>query len=223
MATAGVGGSAQLAVDFTGELVTAGRRALLGVLRALCPRVDAAESSILRPQGDSDLVFFVSTNPTLMAANVPKVPIGGSFAGIVFRTGQMVAVADAEQRPGHFVGIDTVVGRATREYAALPIADGTALFGVLTLVNRATVAEHGTRPFSVDELRMAQQAASELVGPMAILDGLDRGSAPAHRDGLLGAFGDDFVSDLLALNETGRRVVRAVVAVLIRDQHSERP
>ncbi len=223
MATAGVGESAQPGADFTGELVAAGRRALLGVLGALCARIDAAESSILRPQGDSDLVFVASTNPTLMAANVPKVPIGGSFAGIVFRTGQMVAVADAERQPGHFVGIDTVVGRATREYAALPIADGTALFGVLTLVNRARAAEQGTRPFSVDELRMAQQAASDLVGPMAILDGLDRGSARAPRDGLLGAFGDDFVSDLLALNETGRRVVQAVVAVLIRDQHSERP
>jgi GAF domain-containing protein len=207
---------------FTGELIGAGRRALLGVLEALCARVDAAESSILRPQGDVDLVFFASTNPTLMAADVPKVPIGESFAGIVCRTGQMIAVADAERQPGHFAGIDTVVGRATREYAALPIADGAALLGVLTVVNRATPAEQGVRPFGIDELKVAQDAASELVGPMAVLDRLDRSTAGAHHDRLSGAFDNAFVSDLLALNETGRRIIRSVVAALVHDQRPDR-
>jgi GAF domain-containing protein len=220
---AGPGGSSQPAVDFTGELMAAGRRALLRMLNALCARIDAAESSILRPQGDADLVFFASTNPTLVAAGVPKVPIGGSFAGIVCRTGQMVAVADAERQPGQFGGIDTVVGRATREYAALPIAAGTALLGVLTVVNRPAAAEQGTRPFSVDELRMAQQAADALVGPVAILDSLDHGPALSDRDGLRGAFGDEFVADLMALNEPGRRAVQSGVAALLHHQQTERP
>lgn len=215
---AGSVGSPEPTALFTGELMAAGKRALLGMLEALRARVDAAESSILRPQGDADLVFFASTNPTLMAANVPKIPIGGSFAGIVCRTGQMIAVADAERQPGHFAGIDTVVGRATREYAALPIADGSALLGVLTVVNRASAAEQGTRPFSIDELKVAQEAASELVGPMAVLDRLDSGAAGAHRDSVSGAYDDAFVSDLLTLNAIGRRIVRAVAAALVHDQ-----
>jgi GAF domain len=219
---AGYVGSSEPTASFIGELMAAGRRALLEVLEALCARIDAAESSILRPQGDADLVFFASTNPTLMAANVPKVPIGGSFAGIVCRTGQMIAVADAERQPGHFAGIDTVVGRATREYAALPIVNDSALLGVLTVVNRRTSAEQGTRPFGIDELKVAQDAAFELVGPMGVLDRLDRGAAGAHRDSVVKAFDDAFVSDLLALNQTGRRVVRSVVAALVHDQHIDR-
>src|ERR1700751_5560801 len=127
-------GSSKPAAFFTAELMAAGKRALLSTLAALCARIDAAESSILRPQGNADLVFFASTNSALITENVPKIPIGGSFAGIVCQTGQMIAVADAERQPGHFAGIDAGVGRATREYAALPIADGSALLGVRTRV-----------------------------------------------------------------------------------------
>ena len=217
MATADIQSPAQPAADFNSAVRAAGRQALLTRLGALCARINAAESSILRPQGSSELVFFISTNPMLMVADVPKVPIGESFAGIVYRTGQMVAVADAERQPGHFAGIDTVVGRATKEYAALPIADGSALLGVLTIVNRAS-AEQGTRPFSIDELRIAQEVASELVGPVAVLDTLDRSPAATNRDRIVEAFDDDFVSDLLALDARGRRTVRAVVAALVHDQ-----
>jgi GAF domain len=215
-------GSSKPAAFFTAELMAAGKRALLSTLAALCARIDAAESSILRPQGNADLVFFASTNSALITENVPKIPIGGSFAGIVCQTGQMIAVADAERQPGHFAGIDAVVGRATREYAALPIADGSALLGVLTVVNRATAAGEGTRPFSIDELRVAQEAASELVGPMTVLERLDQGSAGAHRDNVSSAYDEAFVSDLLALNETGRRIIRSVIAALIHDQQIDR-
>ena len=200
--------------SFNEVLVAAGRQALLQQLTTLCARIGAAESSILRPEGDADLGFYVSTNQQLIGPSVPKVPIGGSFAGIVFRTGQMVAVADAERHPGHFEGIDAAVGRATREYAALPIADEAALLGVLTIVNRAAAGDEGARPFSVDELRMAQQAASELAAPLAILDNLDRSLSQSGRDSVREAFGDDFIRDLLALDETGRRVVQCLVTAL---------
>lgn len=208
--------------SFTDVLAAAGRQALLRILSELCAGINAAESSILRPDTDAELTFFVSTNPELIGPSMPKVPIGGSFAGIVFRTGQMLAVADAERQQGHFEGIDTAVGRATREYAALPIANDSGLLGVLTLVNRTTASEQGTRPFTIDELRTAQQAASELAGPLAILDNLDVNLSPSRRDSVHEAFGEDFVRDLLALDETGRRVVRCLVGALPHDLGTDR-
>ncbi len=207
--------------SFTDVLVAAGRQALLRSLSELCSAIGAAESSILRPMSDEELSFFVSTNPELIGPAVPKVPIGGSFAGIVFCTGQMVAVADAGRQAGHFEGIDTAVGRATREYAALPIANEMGLIGVLTVVNRVTAGEEGTRPFTVDELRTAQQTASALAGPLAILDNLGGSLSPARRDNVREAFGDDFIRDLLALDETGRRVVRCIVGALPADLRAE--
>jgi GAF domain-containing protein len=208
MATSGIG-------TFDEVLLDAGRQALLRTLAALCADVGAAESSILRPAGEADLGFFVSTNPALMASTVPTIPIGGSFAGIVFRTGQMLAVADAESQPGHFGGIDTVVGRATREYAALPIPDGARLLGVLTVVNRA-MSGQGPRPFTVDELDSACRMAIALAGPIATLDNI---LSPSREDDVRGA---GFVSDLLSLDETGRRVVRSVVAALIPELGADR-
>jgi GAF domain-containing protein len=200
--------------DFHEALATAGKRALLRCLVELCTAIGAAESSVLRPMSEAELGFFVSTNQGLTGPSVPKVPIGASFAGIVFRTGQMLAMADAVRQPGHFGGVDAVVGRATREYAALPIALGTAMLGVLTVVNRAAAGAQQVRPFTVEELKQAQRTAIALAGPLAILDQLDGSPLQSHRDSPREAFGEDFVGDLLALNETGRRVVRGLVAAL---------
>jgi hypothetical protein len=200
--------------DFNEALATAGKGALLRSLAELCTAIDAAESSVLRPVGEAELSFFISTNPGLTGPAVPKVPIGASFAGIVFRTGQMLAMADAVRQPGHFGGIDTAVGRATREYAALPIAQGTAMLGVLTMVNRAGGGAQSVQPFTVQELKQAQHTAFALAGPLAILDQLNGIGLQSQRDDLREAFGEGFVGDLLALNYTGRRVVRGLVAAL---------
>jgi signal transduction protein with GAF and PtsI domain len=205
---------------FVSALIEAGRSFLISNLRDLCAKVDAAESSIMRQCDENSLSFFAATNAALLRPDIPQIPIAKSFSGLVFRTGQLIAMADASSQPGHFEDVDAVVGEKTYEFAAIPIASARMRFGVLTLVNRPEQRPREARPFSVDELRVAQQFAVELVRPVAILNSLDHGGPLDTGDDLHKILGDEFVSELLSLDRTGRRVIKAVVAALFPDQES---
>src|ERR1700735_347535 len=96
---------------------------LARTLSDLCAAVGAAESSLLLPANESHLVFFASSNPTLMRSDVPLVPINGRFSATAFRTGQTIAVADAASQTQHYKAIDERVASQTREFAAVPCAE----------------------------------------------------------------------------------------------------
>lgn len=123
--------------SLSSSLVEAARKALSEELKALCVEIGAAELSLLFPVG-AELSFFASNNPRLMQEDAPRVPINASFTGVAFRTGQLVAVANASGQKQHYGAVDIATKERTREFAAIPVFDGEVL-GVLTLVNRASV------------------------------------------------------------------------------------
>ena len=59
---------------FNERLIDVGKQELIASLEELCNEVGAAESSLLLPRSDSELFFFVSTNPVLMQPSAPLVP-----------------------------------------------------------------------------------------------------------------------------------------------------
>jgi hypothetical protein len=201
--------------SLTERLMTATRQELARTLSALCAEVGAAESSILLPANDTDLLFFASSNPALMRPDVPLVPINASFSGIAFRTGQTIAVADAASQTQHYKAIDERVASRTREFAAIPCAERSVL-GVLTLVNRAARDADAPAPFSMAELRRAETFATEMAHAIGLIPGLV-GTGARDTDHM-GALDADFVDDLASLTQAERRVVQALVSALIENR-----
>jgi hypothetical protein len=201
--------------SLTERLVTATRRELALTLAALCGEVGAAESSILLPANDTELLFFASTNPALVGPDVPFVPIHASFSGIAFRTGQTIAVADAAGQAQHYKAIDERVSSRTREFAAIPCADRSVL-GVLTLVNRATRDADAPAPFNITELRRAEAVATDLAHVIGAFPGL-LGTATRDAGGMQ-VLDRDFMTDLTSLTQAERRIVRALVDALIENR-----
>jgi hypothetical protein len=148
--------------------------------------------------------------------NVPPVPIAMSFAGVVFRTGQLIATANASSQSGHFGDVDKVVGVTTREFAAIPIGSGRTPLGVLNLVNRAG-SPSTAQPFQVDELRRAQRVAVDLAEPLAIFSSIEtRGGDLELSDEPI----DELLSEIRGLDSEGRRLIREMTRALSRQQGS---
>jgi len=202
--------------SLTQRLVQAAQQEMARTLADLCSEIGAAESSIMLPEGDKDLVFFASTNPSLLQPGAPKTPINASYSGIAYRTGQTMAVADAADQARHFKAVDELVKYRTHEFAAIPLTD-RAILGVLTLVNRADGAG-GTRPFSLPELRRAEAVAAEVANALARFPGVRAGER--REDDPIHAFDAEFVSDLERLREPERRVARSLVRALLQNRAS---
>lgn len=198
--------------SLTERLVAATRQEISRALAALCAEVGAAESSILLPADDTDLVFFASTNPALMQPDTPRVPISASFSGIAYRTGQTIAVADAASQSQHFKAVDERVATRTREFAAIPCADRSVL-GVLTLMNRAAPA---TGPFTMPEIRRAEAVAREAAQAIAALPGL--AGIALSGSGRAQALDPDLLADLAQLNDGEQRVVHALIGALMQNR-----
>ncbi len=201
-----------MAEALTTRLLALARQELSRTLVALCGEVGAAESSILLPRDDAELVFFASTNPVLMEPEAPPVPIIASFSGLAFRTGQTIAFADAANQPPHFKAVDDLVGSQTREFAAIPFA-GESVLGVITLVNRTADAGAARQPFSLPELRRAEALAQELARPVALLAALAGLGAPQ------GVGVDaELLAELGQLDDGERRVVHALAGALLQNR-----
>ena len=195
--------------DVVATRILAVARSELGrALAELCAAVGAAESSILLPRGDAELVFFASSNAALMAPGAPVVPINASFTGLAFRTGQTIAFADAASQEAHNKAVDQHVGLQTREFAAIPIHAQTVV-GVVTLVNRA--AGGAQRPFDMSELRQAADMAQSMAHSIATLARL---GTEANDDALDPAL----LADLAGLTEPERAMVHTLAGSLLQNR-----
>ncbi len=202
---------ARVMADTVSARILAVARAELGrSLAELCNAVGAAESSILLPRGEDELVFFASSNAALMGPGAPTVPVGASFTGLAFHTGQTIAFADAASQQAHNKAVDEHVGLQTHEFAAIPIHDQSVV-GVVTLVNRP--AGTASRPFDVSELARAAELAQEMAHAIALLARLGDGAATGA-DTLDPAL----LADLTALTEPEREMVHNLVSSLLQNR-----
>ena len=202
---------ARVTADPVAARILAAARTELGRgLAELCAAVGAAESSILLPKGEDELVFFASSNAALMAPGAPVVPISASFTGLAFHTGQTIAFADAASQEAHNKAVDEHVGLRTHEFAAIPI-HGQSVVGVVTLVNRP--AGTAQRPFDMVELRRAADIAQGMAHSIALLAQLGDGPAAAAE-----ALDPALLADLAALSEPEREMVHSLASSLLQNR-----
>lgn len=137
----------------SGTLLAEATAMLRELVADACRSLGAAEGSILVPvEGTNDLRFFISLNPVLGNGEV-TVPIDGSISGYVFTTRQ--AVAKIKPESAGVAKVDEVAKSKTSFLLAVPVMDDERVYGVATFVNRS--AEWAGMPFSVEDLRLAQQ------------------------------------------------------------------
>lgn len=142
-------------VSEIGTVEQASRQVLDRLLKASLTALSAQDSSILMPDTSETLTFFHSTNPKILALDLPSVPINESIAGFVYLTAQTMTFDQVAKAPKFYDEIDKHLGYATKEYLATPIVDGEAVLGVLTFVNRT--GDQGS--FSQDETKLADECA----------------------------------------------------------------
>ena len=127
LAFEGFGGMSDQATAVLHDIMDAGR-AIVG----------SSESGILVPgETPDELKFLVSANSKPEISEIVKritVPADESLVGCVFKTGQLMAVANPESFYGE---VDEQTGLQTNVYLAIPILDpGGEVLGVATFLNR---------------------------------------------------------------------------------------
>ncbi|MGI9515745.1 MAG: GAF domain-containing protein [Pirellulaceae bacterium] len=121
--------------------------------------VGCAEAGLLIPdEAPNRLKFLVSVNTSPEISRIvtqTSVPTDGSLVGLVFNTGQLMAVANPES---FYAEVDQKTGLKTVVYMAIPImdADGDAL-GVATFLNRPEGQEQD--PFDQTEIESGMRIA----------------------------------------------------------------
>jgi Nif-specific regulatory protein len=85
------------------------------------------------------------------------IPAGAGIAGVVLRSGMTASIREAKDEPHHYEAVDAHTGYHTSTLLALPIRQGSAICGVLELMN-----PFGVRAFAPWHRRAAQVVADVL-------------------------------------------------------------
>ncbi|HRE48974.1 MAG TPA: GAF domain-containing sensor histidine kinase [Aggregatilineales bacterium] len=113
---------------------------LLGrIIRAATELCDTETASImLLDQKTGELRFEAASHQTMTRGAIEAivVPIEGSLAGWVVKTGEPVLVEDAQNDPRHFQGVDKLVDFTTRNLLCVPMIAYDKVIGVVQAVNK---------------------------------------------------------------------------------------
>ncbi len=113
---------------------------LLGrIIRAATELCDTETASImLLDQKTGELRFEAASHQTMTRGAIEAivVPIEGSLAGWVVKTGEPVLVEAAQNAPRHFQGVDKLVDFTTRNLLCVPMIAYDKVIGVVQAVNK---------------------------------------------------------------------------------------
>lgn len=166
-------------LDHHGPDTSQGARSIGSVLRRL---VDWAVghfrfregSLLLYDESRNDLRFYLSVSPVAGKLAGLRVPIEGSIAGTLLRTGHPAYVADVLHSGQHYGEVDRATGVRTESILGAPLVARDRPIGVIEMVNRRT-----RKPCSQRDL----EDLTALAGVIArIVEGLRR------RDDILTCF-----------------------------------
>jgi signal transduction histidine kinase len=85
-----------------------------------------------------------------------RVPIEGSIAGTIWKTGQPIIIAEAERDPRHYDATDQAIDFETRNILGVPLSILERRLGVLEALNKS-----GDAPFSEDDVRVLSTLAGQ--------------------------------------------------------------
>ena len=119
---------------------------LKNILKRASELTDSPDTSVILVNERGDGLYFAGATgakskmllDTWGEFSAQQVPIEGSVAGTVFKTGRSVVVGAAKQDPRHFKGVDHATRKVTESMVCVPLRIDGAPIGVMQLLNKRT-------------------------------------------------------------------------------------
>ena len=148
-------------IDLTNSLAAPIRQGIDDLLKIAAETVGSADASVLVRDGrDGGLKFLVAVSELEEALLKIRIPPGKGIAGLVFSSGQPMAVNDVSAEGSFWSGADEAVGFKTVTLLATPLRSGNETIGVLEFVNRP--GEPPYPPFTPEEMDDAARFADAI-------------------------------------------------------------
>jgi len=149
------------AVDLANSLTAPIRQAIDDLLEVAQKAVGSADASVLVRDGrEGGLKFLVAVSELEEALLKIRIPPGKGIAGLVFSSGQPMAVNDVSAEGSFWSGADEAVGFKTVTLLATPLRTAHETIGVLEFVNRP--GEPPYPPFTPEEMDEAARYADAI-------------------------------------------------------------
>ncbi len=95
-----------------------------------------AASILLMDERTGELFFAASTGSSREELREIKVPLEGSIAGAIYRTGEPIIVGDVSGDARHYTGVDQSISFHTRSLLGVPLQVRSRCIGVLEALNK---------------------------------------------------------------------------------------
>lgn len=148
-------------IDLSNSLAAPIRQAIDDLLKVAQETIGSADASVLVRDGrDGGLRFLVAVSELEEALLKIRIPPGKGIAGLVFSSGQPMAVNDVSSEGSFWSGADEAVGFKTVTLLATPLRTGNETIGVLEFVNRPGSPPYP--PFTPEEMDDAARFADAI-------------------------------------------------------------
>ncbi len=148
-------------IDVSDSLTTPLKRAIEDLLQLAAQAVGSAEASVLvRDGNEGGLRFLTAISDVKEELLKLQIPPGKGIAGLVFSSGQPMAVSDVLSEGSFWSEADKKTGFKTITLLATPLRTGNEIVGVLEFVNRT--GEPPYPPFTPEEMDHAAYFADAL-------------------------------------------------------------
>ena len=145
-------------IDLSDSLAAPLRQAIDDLLTVAAKAVGSADASVLvRDGNEGGLRFLVAVSELEEELLKIRIPPGKGIAGLVFSSGQPMAVNDVSSEGSFWSGADKAVGFKTITLLATPLRVGHETIGVLEFVNRP--GDPPYPPFTPEEMDRAARFA----------------------------------------------------------------
>ncbi|OLE55675.1 MAG: hypothetical protein AUG51_01690 [Acidobacteria bacterium 13_1_20CM_3_53_8] len=149
------------AIDVANSLTSPLTNSIENLLRIAAADVGSDTASVLVRDGSrGGLKFLAALSDVADELKKVRIPPGKGIAGLVFSTGQPMAVADVSKEGSFWSEADKRTGFKTVTLLATPLRTGSEMVGVLEFVNRP--GEPPYDPFSPEEMDRAAHFADAI-------------------------------------------------------------
>lgn len=149
------------AIDVSNSLSAPLKQGIDDILKMAGESVGSADASVLiRDGNEGGLRFLVAVSEIEDELLKIRIPPGKGIAGLVFSSGQPMAVNDVSSEGSFWSGADKAIGFKTITLLATPLRTGNETIGVLEFVNRP--GDPPYPPFTPEEMDRAARFADTI-------------------------------------------------------------
>ena len=149
------------AIDVSNSLTLPLKRAIDEILQLAAKAVGSDEASVMvRDGNEGGLKFLTAVSDSKEELLKLHIPPGKGIAGLVFSSGQPMAVADVSSEGSFWSEADKRTGFKTITLLATPLRTSTEVVGVLNFVNRPGAPPYP--PFTPEEMDQAAYFADSI-------------------------------------------------------------